>query len=201
MDGFVRTYVRTVGVFSIVFKKTFLLGSRKRRKNSTYAKRKKNQLYLQSKYGLCEFELNRLSYFMSSFGSPGTLWLMKVAWIFLLGSLCLVDGIIKMMDPPATQKQSVLSEECRNAFHRHHGNTLLTDQWLQIKRSALKLIAARPFRLCGSFFLSIFYDQIIWFPINNMIIIDYMTHIIISMFFCVLNLTRINKQIKQPYNI
>ena len=42
-----------------------------------------------------------------------SLWLVKVGWILFLESLCLVDGMIKMMEPQPAQKQSILSEECR----------------------------------------------------------------------------------------
>jgi len=47
--------------------------------------------------------------------------LIQVAWIVLLGVLCLIDGIIQMLEPQSSTRDPKLAQECRQVYQRHHG--------------------------------------------------------------------------------
>lgn len=65
-----------------------------------------------------------LIYSRAPVGRERHLWLMKVAWILLLGVLCLIDGIIKMLEPQSsTPNEPKLSSECQQAFQRHRATS------------------------------------------------------------------------------
>eukprot|EP00438_Fugacium_kawagutii_P036829 Skav229474 [mRNA] locus=scaffold4865:14931:16265:- [translate_table: standard] len=56
---------------------------------------------------------------------------LTVGWILSLGSLCLVDGILQLVEPRGATEMPILSEECRTIFENHHREFALTPQSLQ----------------------------------------------------------------------
>ena len=46
--------------------------------------------------------------------------LLTVGWILALGTLCLVDGVMQMLEPQKAAKASNMSQQCREAFYHRN---------------------------------------------------------------------------------
>eukprot|EP00438_Fugacium_kawagutii_P006281 Skav222668 [mRNA] locus=scaffold997:577804:578907:- [translate_table: standard] len=53
---------------------------------------------------------------------------LTAGWILSLGTLCLVDGILQLIEPQRGREMPILSQECRSTFENHHTVSTLTRQ-------------------------------------------------------------------------